>query len=68
MADGANGWDTNDPHGLYLSGSAASDTTITGRGGTFTTEITMTPNDFLGMELRNENPASSSYLHSALYY
>ena len=23
LADGANGWDTNDPHGPYLSGSAA---------------------------------------------
>jgi len=66
LADGANGWDTNDPHGPYLSGAAASDTTITGRGGTFTTEVTMTPNAFRGMELRNENPASSSYLHSAL--
>ena len=48
LADGANGWDTNDPHGPYLSGSAASDTTITGRGGTFTTEVTMTPNAFEG--------------------
>ena len=44
LADGANGWDTNDPHGPYLSGTAASNTTINGGGGTFTTGTTMTPN------------------------
>ena len=27
IADGANGWDKNDPHGLYFSGTAASNTT-----------------------------------------
>ena len=28
LADGENGWDKNDPHGLYFSGTAASNTTI----------------------------------------
>ena len=32
FADGANGWDKNDPHGIYLSGTAASNTTIAGGG------------------------------------
>ncbi len=34
-ADGENGWDKNDPHGLYFSGTAASNTTI-GNHATFT--------------------------------
>ena len=34
-ADGENGWDKNDPHGLYFSGTAASNTT-TGDHATFT--------------------------------
>src|SRR5947207_3642760 len=39
IADGENGWDKNDPHGLYFSGTAASNTTIPTGGGSaiFTT-------------------------------
>ena len=50
FATGANGWDKNDPHGVYLRGTAASNTTVGGGGGTFTTGTTMTPNAFVGME------------------
>ena len=41
-----NGWDKNDPHGIYFSGTAASNTTISGASGTFTTGRTMTPNAY----------------------
>ena len=58
FADGANGWDKNDPHGVYLSGTAASNTTQSRAGATFTTGTTMVPNEFKGMQVRNDNPAS----------
>src|SRR5437762_6692788 len=66
-ADGQNGWDKNDPHGLYFSGTAASNTTIpTGGGsGTFTTGTSMTPNAYQGMQVRNDHVGSVCYLHSA---
>src|SRR5437762_7725730 len=66
-ADGENGWDKNDPHGLYFSGTAASNTTIpTGGGsGTFTTGTSMTPNAYQGMQVRNDHAGAACYLHSA---
>ena len=42
MADGANGWDKNDPHGVYFSGTAAANGVINGSSGTITTGTTMT--------------------------
>ena len=51
-----NGWDKNDPHGIYFSGTAASNTTISGASGTFTTGTTMTANAYQGMQVRNDNP------------
>src|SRR6478672_570895 len=67
LADGVNPWDVNDDaHNPYRIGTAASNTTQNGPGATFTTGTTMTPNQFVNMELRNENPASTSYRHSAL--
>ena len=65
FADGANGWDSNDSHGQYFSGTAASNTTISGTSGTFTTGSTMTAHAFRGMQVRNDNPAAAPYLHSA---
>jgi hypothetical protein len=61
MADGENGWDNNDPHGVYLSGTAASNTT----NHTFTTETIMAPDEFKGMQVRNDNPAAACYLKSS---
>ena len=65
FADGANGWDKNDPHGIYLSGTAASNTTISGASGTFTTGRTMTAHVYRGMQVRNDHVGSACYLHSA---
>ena len=55
----------NDPHGIYLSGTAASNTTISGASGTFTTGRTMTAHAYRGMQVRNDHVASECYLHSA---
>ena len=55
FADGENGWDKNDPHGVYLSGTAASNTTISGATGTFTTGTTMTAHAYQGMQVRNDH-------------
>ena len=65
FADGANGWDSNDSHGIYFNGTAATNTTISGTSGTFTSGTTMTANAYQGMQVRNDNPASACYLHSA---
>ena len=65
FADGDNGWDKNDPHGIYLSGTAASNTTIRGASGTFTIETPMTPHAYRGMQVRNDHVGSACYLHSA---
>ena len=43
MADGANGWDQNDPHGVYFSGTTPTNGTISGSNGTITTDIHDTP-------------------------
>src|SRR5262249_41379596 len=61
VADGANGWDSNDPHGVYLSGTATSNTT----GGTFSTNVRMTSNQWVMYEVRNDNPANPAYLKSS---
>jgi hypothetical protein len=63
-ADGANEWDLNDTHGVYFSGTAASNTTIVGSA-TFTTGTTMTPSAYQGMQVRNDHVGSACYLHSA---
>ena len=55
----------NDSHGIYFSGTAASNTTISGASGTFTTGSTMTAHAYQGMQVRNDNPAAARYLHSA---
>jgi cell division septation protein DedD len=60
QADGDNGWDSNDPHGVYLSG-----TVTIGGTGTFTPGVTMTPNEFKGMQVRNDNPANPAYHHAS---
>ena len=61
VADGANPWDVNDPHGVYFTGTAAS-----GTSGSVTTTTTMTPGAFAGMQVRNDNPANTAnYLHAA---
>ena len=65
FADGDNGWDKNDPHGIYLSGTAASNTTIRGASGTFTIETPMRPHAYRGMQVRNDHVGSACYLHSA---
>ena len=65
LADGENGWDLNDPHGRYFSGVAASNTTISGSAARFIPGITMTPNQFQGMQVRNDHVGSECYLHSA---
>ena len=63
-ADGENGWDKNDPHGLYFSGTAASNTT-TGNQATFTINGTIVPNAYQGMQIRNDHVGSACYLKSA---
>src|SRR6476646_11553396 len=65
LADGENGWDMNDPHGRYFSGVAESNTTISGSAARFIPGITMTPNQFQGMQVRNDHVGSECYLHSA---
>src|SRR6476660_1115865 len=65
LADGENGWDLNDPHGRYFSGVAASNTTISGSAARFIPGTTMTPNQFQGMQVRNDHVGSECYLHSA---
>ena len=65
LADGDNGWDKNDPHGIYLSGTAASNTTIRGASGTFAIATPMTPHAYQGMQVRNDHVGSACYLHSA---
>jgi hypothetical protein len=65
MADGANGWDMNDPHGVYFSGTAAANGTTNGPTGTITTGTTMVVNAYQGMQLRNDHVGSACYLHSA---
>ena len=65
LADGANRWDKNDPHGVYLSGTAATNGTINGSTGTITTGTTMIPHAYQGMQLRNDHVGSACYLHSA---
>src|SRR5215831_10262264 len=65
FADGANGWDWNDSHGRYFSGTAASNTTISGATGTFRTGTTMTAHAYRGMQVRNDHVGSACYLHSA---
>src|SRR5436190_2106468 len=63
-ANGENGWDKNDPHGLYFSGTAASNTTIHG-GGTFTIDTIMTPDAYKGMQIRNDHLGAPCYQRSA---
>ena len=63
-ADGENGWDKNDPHGLYKSGTAASNTTTSNQA-TFTVTGTITPNAYQGMQIRNDHVGSPCYLKSA---
>jgi hypothetical protein len=64
LADGANAWDLNDPHGLYFNGTAASASTVQGHA-TFTITTTMTPNAYRGMQVRNDHVGSACYLHSS---
>jgi hypothetical protein len=61
LADGANGWDSNDAHGVYFSGIAIG----TQRNGFVTSTTPMTPNALAGMQVRNDNPSAQCYLHSA---
>ena len=63
-ADGENGWDKNDPHGLYYSGTAASNTT-TGNHATFTVTGSIVPDAYKGMQIRNDHAGAACYLHSA---
>ena len=63
-ADGENGWDKNDPHGLYYSGTAASNTT-TGDRATFTVTGSIVPGAYKGMQIRNDHAGAACYLHSA---
>ena len=65
MADGENGWDSNDPHGLYFSGTAASNTTTNGNSATFTINGTIVANAYQGMQIRNDHVGSACYLKSA---
>src|SRR5215831_4550716 len=65
LADGQNGWDKNDPHGIYLSGTAASNTTISMGTGYFTAGTSMTPHAYRGMQVRNDHVGSACHLHSA---
>src|SRR5262249_57166163 len=57
LADGTNGWDKNDPHGLYFSDTATSGTTISGGNATFAVGTNMVSNAYRGMQVRNDNPA-----------
>jgi hypothetical protein len=63
-ADGENGWDSNDSHGEYFHSTAASNTTISGSA-SFAVTDSMTPNAFVGMQIRNDNPASTCYRKSS---
>jgi hypothetical protein len=63
-ADGENGWDKNDPHGLYYSGTAASNTT-TGSRATLTVTGSIVPDAYKGMQIRNDHAGAACYLHSA---
>ena len=64
-ADGANGWDSNDPHGVCLSDVSASNTTLVSASATFSSSTTLTPHAFIGMMVRNDNSASTCYLHAS---
>ena len=72
LADGENGWDLNDAHGLYFNGTSASSTSISGSSARFTTDIPMAPHAYKGMQVRNDhvgsaprNPPSNTLLPSS---
>jgi len=65
LADGRNGWDKNDPHGIYLSGTAATNTAINRGNGHFTAGTALTPHVYQGMQVRNDHVGSACYLHSS---
>ena len=72
LADGENGWDLNDAHGLYFNGTSASSTSISGSSARFTTDIPMVPHAYKGMQVRNDhvgsgprNPPSNTLLPSS---
>src|SRR6516162_644385 len=65
LADGQNGWDKNDPHGIYLSGTAASNTAISRGNGHFTAGTSLTPHAYQGMQVRNDHVGSACYRHSS---
>src|SRR5262249_18383933 len=60
FADGENGWDSNDPHGVYFSGVSAG-----GTNGIFSTGTSMTPNAYAGMQVRNDHVGSPCFGKSA---
>jgi hypothetical protein len=60
IADGGNGWDINDVDGsgnpiVYITGTAASGTTVHGTGGTFDPGFTMTPDQWKYYSIRNDS-------------
>ena len=73
IADGTSPWDVNDTEGngtcveghppfLFASGSATSESSITGEQATFSDSTeNWTPNQWVGYSVRNTNPASASY-------
>jgi hypothetical protein len=65
LADGQNGWDKNDLHGIYLSGTAASNTAISRGNGHFTAGTSLTPHAYQGMQVRNDHVGSACYRHSS---
>jgi hypothetical protein len=65
LAGGNNPWDSNDPHGLYDSGTATSGST-SGSTGTITdTSKTWTVNQWVGYSVTNTNSSSACFNHSS---
>ena len=69
LADGANPWDQNDPHGLYASGTAATASVVGATQGDTSFYVTgnLSAYNTGGYSIKNTRTGLGSVIHAALY-
>ena len=69
LAAGTNGWDQNDPHGLYASGTAATASVVRSGGGSNSFYVTgdLSAYDTGGYSIKNTRTGLGSLIRGAIY-
>jgi hypothetical protein len=67
LADGTSGWDENDPHGLYASGTAATASVVNGGGASFDVAGNLSQYATGGYSIRNTRTGLGSLIRDAVY-